>query len=105
MSMRTQVRRWSLVTGGVLVLMTVAYRPASGQVKALPQPPAGVSVERGKYLVTAQDCNGCHTPFRNGEPDMTRMLSGHPAAAGASRPATPMPPGWTAISPTNTAWT
>src|SRR5436309_2007553 len=41
----------------------------------------GVSVERGKYLLTVQDCNGCHTPFKNGEPDMTKMLSGHPQDA------------------------
>jgi mono/diheme cytochrome c family protein len=39
--------------------------------------------ERGKYLVTAvAGCNDCHTPFKMGEhgpePDMTRMLSGHP---------------------------
>jgi len=39
-------------------------------------------VERGKYLVTIGGCNDCHTPFKLGpngpEPDMTRMLSGHP---------------------------
>lgn len=44
---------------------------------------AGVSVERGKYLVTIASCNDCHTPFKMGEkgpePDMTRMLSGHPS--------------------------
>jgi len=42
----------------------------------------GVSVERGEYLVTVLACNDCHTPFvvgSNGpEPDMSRMLSGHP---------------------------
>jgi mono/diheme cytochrome c family protein len=40
-------------------------------------------VERGKYLVNAvAGCNDCHTPLKMGaqgpEPDMTRMLSGHP---------------------------
>jgi mono/diheme cytochrome c family protein len=39
-------------------------------------------VERGKYLVTIGGCNDCHTPFKMGEngpePDLTRMLSGHP---------------------------
>lgn len=39
-------------------------------------------VERGKYLVTIAVCNDCHTPWKMGangpEPDMTRMLSGHP---------------------------
>jgi mono/diheme cytochrome c family protein len=39
-------------------------------------------VERGKYLVTVGGCNDCHTPLKMGakgpEPDMSRMLSGHP---------------------------
>lgn len=41
------------------------------------------ATERGAYLVTIGGCNDCHTPFKIGakgpEPDMTRMLSGHPA--------------------------
>ena len=40
-------------------------------------------VERGAYLVTIGGCNDCHTPWKMGpkgpEPDMDRMLSGHPA--------------------------
>jgi len=40
-------------------------------------------VERGRYLVTAIGCNDCHTPLKmtpqGPEPDMARMLSGHPA--------------------------
>jgi mono/diheme cytochrome c family protein len=40
------------------------------------------SVERGRYLVTVMSCNDCHTPQQLGpnglEPDMSRMLSGHP---------------------------
>ena len=39
-------------------------------------------VARGKYLVTVGGCNDCHTPLKMGpkgpEPDMERMLSGHP---------------------------
>ena len=51
-------------------------------------PPPAVEVKkedpvaRGKYLVTVMACNDCHTPWKMGpkgpEPDMTRMLSGHP---------------------------
>jgi hypothetical protein len=41
-------------------------------------------VARGKYLVEICACNECHTPFTMTDkgygPDMTRMLSGHPAA-------------------------
>ncbi len=42
----------------------------------------GASLERGKYLVNTSGCHDCHTPFQPGpngpEPDMSRMLSGHP---------------------------
>lgn len=49
-------------------------------------PPADAAsmpdVARGAYLVNVMVCNDCHTPFAMGpngpEPDMTRMLSGHP---------------------------
>jgi hypothetical protein len=47
-------------------------------------------LERGKYLVTIMACNDCHTPFKMGpegpEPDMTRMLSGHPQSVGRVEP-------------------
>lgn len=42
----------------------------------------GDPVKRGDYLVTVVGCNDCHTPLKMGpngpEPDMARMLSGHP---------------------------
>ncbi|OFW01130.1 MAG: hypothetical protein A3I61_19400 [Acidobacteria bacterium RIFCSPLOWO2_02_FULL_68_18] len=69
--------------------------------------PSPSAVERGRYLVTAQDCNGCHTPFTpTGEPDMTRALSGHPQAVRvAGAPRLPLADGWiVAINETNTAW-
>jgi hypothetical protein len=65
-------------------------------------------VERGKYLVTAMGCNDCHTPWKLGalgpEPDMSRMLSGHPA--GMALPAVPKAsPAWpTSVAATMTAW-
>lgn len=41
------------------------------------------AVERGEYLVTITACHDCHTPLKSGatgpEPDMSRMLSGHPS--------------------------
>ena len=67
------------------------------------------AVERGRYLVTAMGCNDCHTPFKMGargpEPDLTRMLSGHPQSL-AMPPAPQLPPGpWLIVaSATNTAW-
>lgn len=45
-------------------------------------PSSDAQVERGAYLVNILACNDCHTPFKMGpqgpEPDMERMLSGHP---------------------------
>lgn len=65
-------------------------------------------VERGRYLVTFGGCNDCHTPWilgENGpEPDMSRMLSGHPAAM-ALPPAPQLPEPWVgSMVATNTAW-
>ena len=74
-------------------------------------PPAAVEgmIERGAYLARIGGCNDCHTPLKNGpngpEPDMDRMLSGHPAAL--KMPAPPkLPPGpWVSLaSVTNTAF-
>ena len=92
------------------IVLTVAVArwslPAMGQ-----QVPARSSaqnaVERGRYLVTVQDCNGCHTPFNaKGEPDMTRMLSGHPQnVMVTAAPRLLLQGGWNvAINETNTAW-
>jgi len=63
---------------------------------------------RGKYLVTVAGCNDCHTPWKLGpngpEPDMTRMLSGHPQDMTLSRPPKPEGPWIVAAAATNTAW-
>ena len=62
---------------------------------------------RGKYLVTIGGCNDCHTPFKLGpngpEPDMTRMLSGHPQNLPMPDVQVPGPWGW-AGAVTNTAF-
>ena len=64
---------------------------------------------RGKYLVTVAGCNDCHTPWKMGpkgpEPDMTRMLSGHPESMNLP-PAPKLPEGpWVVTAAaTNTAW-
>ncbi len=67
------------------------------------------NVARGKYLVTVSVCNDCHTPWKMGpsgpEPDMSRMLSGHPESA-ALPPSPKLGAGsWpVAVAATNTAW-
>ena len=70
--------------------------------------PAADKVARGQYVVTTSGCNDCHTPWILGpkgpEPDMSRMLSGHPQEMAI--PPAPQPPApWqmTALA-TNTAW-
>lgn len=74
-------------------------------------PPAAVEgmIERGAYLVKLGGCNDCHTPLKSGpkgaEPDMDRMLSGHPQDLKMPPPPA-LPPGpWaTVASATNTAF-
>jgi hypothetical protein len=65
-------------------------------------------VARGKYLVTTSGCNDCHTPWKVGdngpEPDMTRMLSGHPQSFQLPPPPKPEGPWLVAAAATNTAW-
>jgi cytochrome c553 len=45
-------------------------------------------VARGAYLVKIMGCNDCHTPWKPGasgtEPDMSRMLTGHPEGVAIS---------------------
>jgi hypothetical protein len=74
-------------------------------------PDRAALVERGAYLVRAMGCNDCHTPWTMGpngpQPDMSRMLSGHPETFKITAPA-PAPQGeWANGSvgaPTGTAY-
>ena len=94
----------------VLAIAVAATLAVSLPVRAQsPANPATADkVARGKYLVTVAGCNDCHTPWVMGasgpEPDMSRMLSGHPEAE--KLPAAPAPQGpWiVATSATNTAF-
>ena len=68
----------------------------------------GDKIARGKYIVTTSGCNDCHTPWKMGEkgpqPDMSRMLSGHPADLQMpAAPSVAAPWNMTAAA-TNTAW-
>jgi hypothetical protein len=77
----------------LLALATCAAAVAAVQAIATPAK-EDPSVARGRYLVTIGGCNDCHTPLKMGpkgpEPDMARMLSGHPEsfpiAGGAAAP-------------------
>jgi hypothetical protein len=80
--------------------------PAMADLEAATSP----QVARGEYLVKIMVCNDCHTPWtmtpRGPEPDMTRMLSGHPQdVAIAGGPALAPDGPWGAVaSKTMTAW-
>lgn len=81
-----------------------------GAVASAAEPPRkSGKVARGEYLVRALACNDCHTPWKMGkngpEPDMTRMLSGHPQAM-TMPPPPKLPEGpWAIVaSVTMTAW-
>ncbi|MEZ5291573.1 MAG: c-type cytochrome [Vicinamibacterales bacterium] len=85
----------------VVTASAPAQRPAAGVHRT--------RVELGQYLVSTMGCNDCHTPLKLGpkgpEPDMERMLTGHPE--GLKMPPPPaLPPGpWTSVSAvTNTAF-
>jgi mono/diheme cytochrome c family protein len=70
---------------------------------------AQTRVARGQYLVTVGGCNDCHTPLKMGpngpEPDMSRMLSGHPAQMKLTAPPVHADAGWMwSGSGTNTAF-
>jgi hypothetical protein len=87
--------RWTLPLFAVIGMLILALASISADSSSsvdsretrrdLPQVPIDHSarVERGKYLVLIGGCNDCHTPWKMGEngpePDMSRMLSGHPA--------------------------
>jgi mono/diheme cytochrome c family protein len=91
----------SLLTGLALIGAAAVYAAESAS--------APDKVARGKYLVTIAGCNDCHTPLKMGangpEPDMTRMLSGHPESL-KMPPAPKLPAGpWLMVAAaTNTAW-
>lgn len=64
-------------------------------------------VERGKYLVDISGCHDCHTPWREGpegpEPDLSRMLSGHPQSLQLPPPPKTEAPWIATWAATNTA--
>ncbi len=104
--------RAPLLGTSLAVLLAFALPPpahAAAGESAATKPAANAKIERGRYLVTTSGCNDCHTPWVPGpkgpEPDMSRMLSGHPQTEVIPTPPQ-LPPGpWMVLaSGTNTAW-
>jgi cytochrome c553 len=82
--------------GAVLSLGACAPQPASESAAAAStQPSQDDLVARGKVLVTVGGCHDCHSPKVMGpngpEPDMSRMLSGHPETEPIPQPFKPSP--------------
>jgi len=69
---------------------------------------SGSPADRGKMLVIGGGCHDCHTPMKPGpngaEPDMTKLLSGHPESITITAPMKPVGPWTVATNDTNTAW-
>jgi mono/diheme cytochrome c family protein len=115
--MRFVQHRVALVVASVPVAVALS---GCNQEPAPPAPasaPVGVSadsaqsqVERGRMLVVGGGCHDCHTPKKLGpagpEPDMSRMLSGHPESDTIAAPFKPQPGSpWTAHTNDHlTAW-
>ena len=95
----------SLLTLGVLLMVRTA-QPSAQQKPA--GPAASARVAHGEYLVKTGGCNDCHTPWKMGdngpEPDMSKMLMGHPAGLVAKDPAGLKLPWIGSASPTMTSW-
>jgi hypothetical protein len=88
---------------------TAAFLHAADASSKPGAPPNSRRVERGKYLVTISGCNDCHTPWKMGsngvpEPDMTRMLSGHPEGMKMPPPPAPSGPWLASFAATQTAY-
>ena len=89
--------------------LQAASAAGAGAGEAAPAQADPAQVDRGRYLVTILGCNDCHTPWRMGEngpePDMSRMLSGHPQQLVLPPPPALTPGAWESASwSTVTAW-
>jgi hypothetical protein len=103
----------SLLLAGALVGLSAACSQSSAEPaaeRAAAAPSQDALVARGKTLVTIGGCHDCHTPKKMGpmgpEPDMSRMLSGHPEGDAVTTPYKPAAgtPWMIAATMDTTAW-
>ena len=95
----------------IVACLPIAFAIAACHQSAPPAAaPAQTTIERGKMLVIGGVCHDCHTPKKLGpkgpEPDMDRMLSGHPEDIKVEAPYKPAPgsPWVIATTADLTAW-
>ena len=99
---------YAFVMGAVALAAALTAGACSGPTAQTSKHGDPATIARGEYLVTIGGCNDCHTLFRMGpkgpEPDMSRMLSGHPEQFVIAAPAKMTSAEWMmASAPTNTA--
>src|SRR5262249_7346817 len=98
-------RLGATLLGAWLTIATTSCSRASG---AAAHQSEQQRIARASYLVTTLGCNDCHTPLhataKGPEPDMARMLSGHPESLVVTRaPKLEEPWAWAGTG-TNTAF-
>jgi hypothetical protein len=100
-----------VITLAALAFLALLLPAGSGEAQPKPAGQSNVEagkIERGKYLVTIMICNDCYTPYKMGpkgpEPDMSRMLSGHPEQMKMPPPPKPSGPWVASFAATNTAF-
>lgn len=97
----------SVAAAAVVAALSLLHTTPAAAAETKAAKPAVVA--KGKYLVHTSGCMDCHTPLKMGangpEPDMSRLLSGHPEAL-QMPPAPVLPEGpWVMTAAgTNTAW-
>ena len=115
---RDRLVRNTLLGGSVALATALTMLPIDAGEAAEPAAPPATPTKpvrlaseqaRGQYLMSTSGCMDCHTPWIVGpngpEPDMTRMLSGHPQDFKVTSQAkTPDEPWIMTASVTNTAW-
>ena len=102
------MKRSLAVFASIAVLAAAIAMNACSAANASTGKASAEKIARGQYLVMVGGCNDCHTPLKMGpkgpEPDMTRMLSGHPEQFVITTPAKLTSDQWmVASAPTNTA--
>ena len=95
-------------TAGLALTRDAAAQAQASQGTGATAAANATLTKRGEYLVTIMGCNDCHTPWKMGpngpEPDMTKMLSGHPAAMQLPPAPQPNAPWGVSASLSMTAW-
>jgi mono/diheme cytochrome c family protein len=103
----SQLKRHALPAALVATLATATVL-ASSIAPAAPESADAATVKYGEYLATIGGCHDCHTPMKMGakgpEPDLSKALSGHPAAMQMPAPAAQSGPWIWQGAATNTAF-